>query len=330
MRTQYMELPIDQIELDYQNPRIARMLEIYGDNPIPSEAVALALGSSEISYESLKNSILANEGIINPIVVQRISDNKFKVIEGNTRVQIYKKFRDDKLKGNWGAIRAIVYEDVDTTIIHSIRLQTHLVGPRDWDAYSKGKYLYSLQYDALLPMDVIVSFCGGKAAEVKNMIEAYIDMEKYYRPLCDDDMQFNHKKYSAFIELQGKRIIDSLVYHKYSKTDFAKWIFDEKIGRLEHVRRLPEILNSKNAKEVFVKSGSYEAIKILAVEEITNDKLKDIPYEMLASELAKRMANITLSEVTHLSTDVTYSEKLSKLQNAYDELQFVLDQVQGD
>ena len=44
---QYMELPIESIELDKNNPRIQQYLEIYGDN-ITSEAIALALSGASI------------------------------------------------------------------------------------------------------------------------------------------------------------------------------------------------------------------------------------------------------------------------------------------
>lgn len=327
MKIQFKELPLEQIELDYENPRIARMLDMFKGSPIPPEAVALALGSSETSYESLKASIFTNQGIINPIVVQEINTNNYKVIEGNTRVQIYRKFLEDGEKGNWSNINSIVYEDVDTATIHSIRLQAHLIGPRDWDAYSKGKYLYHLKHEELLPMNVIISYCGGKTSEVNNMIAAYIDMEKYYRPLCTDDL-FNHKNYSAFIELQRKNIIDSLIGHKFTKKNFAQWLFEDKFDRLEDIRKLPHILNSKKAMQIFMSQGSKAAIKILAVEEMTEDKLKDIPYEILALELKKRMLDISALEVIHLATDTLYLNKLQKIKDAYEAIEFVLQEVE--
>ncbi len=89
----------------------------------------MALGSSESSYESLKESIRVNGGIIHPIVVKKNAQNEYVVIEGNTRVQIYKKFISEGIPGNWSTIQAIVYDNLDSEIIHSIRLQAHLVGP---------------------------------------------------------------------------------------------------------------------------------------------------------------------------------------------------------
>ena len=92
INSRFDNLDIDLLELDVNNPRIAELLDRYKKEDITPEHIALALGTSEESYENLKNSIKENGGIINPIVVRKMADGKYLVIEGNTRVQIYKKF----------------------------------------------------------------------------------------------------------------------------------------------------------------------------------------------------------------------------------------------
>ena len=156
------------------------------------------------------------------------------------------------------------------------------------------------------------------------------DMEDFYRPLCNDDTQFDHRNFHGFVELQRKNVIDALTMRGFNKTDFSQWMLDDRFSILQDVRRLPEILKSKKASEVFLKENSREAKKILAVEEITTDKLKDVPYELLAQELAKRMAKIELREVEHLRDDSEFSEKLESLERVFDELKFVLDEVKGE
>ena len=145
---EYMKLPIDQVKLDLENPRIKQWLEIYGDD-ITSEGIALALSassgtSSTSTYSALKESIKVNKGIINPIIVNRNADGTLVVIEGNTRLQIYKEFAEVDPEGLWKEIIAIVYDALPVEQIHAIRLQTHLVGPREWDPFSKAKYLNQL------------------------------------------------------------------------------------------------------------------------------------------------------------------------------------------
>ena len=60
----YVELPVEQIELDISNPRIARGVAYY--DPITSEIMALLLGSTSEACASLRESIRENKGIIHP------------------------------------------------------------------------------------------------------------------------------------------------------------------------------------------------------------------------------------------------------------------------
>lgn len=280
----YAELPIDLIQLDKQNPRIANYLTIHREENINSDVMALLLGTSSSSCASLRESIKENGGVIHPIIVNKTEEGSYTVIEGNTRVQMYKDFIKSGIPGKWDTIKAIVYDNLSLEKMHSIRLQAHLVGPREWDSYSKAKYLHHLSTYESMPMSVLISYCGGssKASEIRNMIAAYEDMEKYYRPLCIEDNYFDPKKFQGFVELQKINVLDALSANGYTKEDFSKWIMNENISVLADVRRIPDILMSKRATQVFLKYNSTEAKKILAVEEITPDSLKDVPYEMLA------------------------------------------------
>ena len=328
----YVELSIDKIELDKSNPRIANYLATHDEDDITSDLMALLLGTTSDSCASLCQSIEANNGIIHPIVVNKQADGTYVVIEGNTRLQIYKDFRKANKPGNWDTIRCIIYDNIDNEEMHKIRLQAHLVGPREWDPYSKAKYLNYLANVEHMPMASLISFCGGssKASEIRNMIAAYNDMEVYYRPLTDDDTQFDIKKFHGFVELQRSAVIESLTLNGYTKTDFSKWMIDDRFSILQDVRRIPDILKSKKATEVFLKNDSAAAKKILAVEELSTDKLRDIPYELLAKELANRMRNIELREIHHLRSDSDYADKKESLMSVYDEIDFVLNEVNGE
>ena len=57
---------------------------------------------------------------------------------------------------------------------------------------------------------------------------------------------------------------------------------------------------------------------------------RDIPYEMLAKELSKRMQDIRLADIHHLRSDSKYVDKLNSLMNAFDDIKFVLDEVNGE
>lgn len=326
----YVELSIDDIELDRSNPRIANYLDLYDEDELTSDTMALLLGTTSDSCASLRESIKENGGIVHPIIVNHFSNGRYVVIEGNTRLQIYRDFRKKGVPGSWGIIKAIVYENIDDETMHSIRLQAHLVGPREWDAYSKAKYLNYLANEKYMPMTSLIAYCGGtsKASEIKNMILAYQDMQEFYRPLCDDDSMFDIKKFHGFVELQKRNVIDALKNHGYTKIDFSKWMIDGKFSKLEDVRSIPNILNSKKATETFFKMDSRAAKKILAVEDITSDSLKDVPYEMLAKELIKRMNEFQMQEILYLRLDAEYESKLNALKDVLESVQLVVNEVE--
>lgn len=325
-----IELPIEQIRLDLKNPRIANYLEMYDENDIDSNTIALLLGTSSDSCAALRDSIKENGGIINPIIVNRNKNDIYTVIEGNTRLQIYIDFQKKGVPGNWNKIRAIVYDNLSEEDMDALRLQAHLVGPREWDAYSKAKYLDYLANTKYMPMSRLIAFCGGntKANEIKRMIAGYRDMEEYYRPLCNDDTMFNIKKFHGFVELQRRNVLDALKQHGLTKTDFSQWMVDDKFDKLEDVRQIPKILNSKEAYKIFKRDGSKAAKKVLAVEEISPDNLKDVPYEMLAKELDKRMNELPYNEIKYLRTDAEYRYKIDVLKDVVESVQMLLEEVE--
>ena len=304
MKCSYQILPINQLQLDLQNPRISQYLEMFGDN-VTAEGIALALNdsgssSTSTSFNSLRESIRVNKGIINPIIVNHISqDDLYIVIEGNTRLQIYKDFFERTMEETWDKIRCLVYEDLTKLEIDAIRLQSHLVGPRDWDPYSKAQYLNKLYHKDGLSLNTIIDYCGGKKGEILKLIDAYNDMQTYYIPLLEGDKP-DVREFSKFSELQNRRIKNALNISGYSEKDFAEWVYERHVDTAQNVRWLPEILTDEAAKKEFLKSNISNAITKLhtANKEVIN--LKDFPYDELCRALITKLRNIPYEELKGL------------------------------
>lgn len=303
-------LPIDQVVLDRNNPRIAKALEMYKSEEIGEEELGLALGQggndgpsgSNTTYTSLKESIRIHGGIIHPIIVNKISDETFLVIEGNTRVFIYRKLRERGVKGNWNTIPALVYSNLSSVEVNAIRLQAHLVGPRPWDPYSKAKYLNSLYQEGSLTLPQIVEFCGGigKQQEVMDYIEAYNDMEKYYRKHIPSDHDFDSTRFSAFVELQKGSVRSSLKEAGFSKDDFAKWVIQEKFPTLNLVRVLPKILKNPEALKIFERRDAKEAAKFIEIEQGKGLALPSLGIHELCNILTIKILNMPYSGLSEL------------------------------
>ena len=268
-------LDIDSIQLDRNNPRIQRVLDTYGSF-VDDAKIALALSegsngdektsvtskSSDTTFEKLKNSIIINKGIITPIVINRC-DDIYICVEGNTRLLIYRMLRDSKGDEHWRSIPCRIYEGAGQQEMDAIRLQAHLIGPRQWDPYSKARYITYLWKEKYMTQEQIIAWCGGNKRQIRDSMDAYWMVENVYKRNLKHPEDFNHKLFSGFVEYQDRRIKEAVNQANYSDKQFSKWLHDGKFNRLEHVRRLPEILQHDEAKTAFVKYGSNEALKIL-------------------------------------------------------------------
>ncbi|WP_085035727.1 hypothetical protein [Ensifer aridi] len=306
----HQSIAVDQIELDRSNPRIRKFLEMYGDNPSP-EAIFLALGagnddepgsSSSTTFEKLKQSIITNGGIIQPVILNRRSDGGLVCVEGNTRVALYKNFRETGVKGDWTHIPALVHDEIDDASVHAIRLQIHLVGTRPWDPYSKAKYLYELRTQEHLPFATIVDYCGGRQSEVVESINAYSDMEQYYRPVVGEDGDFDTTRFSGFVELQKSGIKQAITSAGFDCHDFATWIHEGKLFPLQKVRVLPRILRHEKAKEIFLKHGAKRAEAVLEKPDLSKT-LQEAEIGQLARALVTRIASLQYDEQQRIKAD---------------------------
>jgi hypothetical protein len=330
----YEELDIDKVQLDRHNPRIRKYLEMYGDK-ITGETIAFALNSSgdasSTTYDTLKESIRVSGRIIHPILVNKYPDGTLTVIEGNTRLQIYKEFNDaDPKSGLWKRIPSIVYNNLDSLDIEGIRLQSHLVGPRDWDPYSKAKYLNQLYNIDKLPMSQIISFCGGKTSEIKKLIDAYNDMEKYYSSVQKDGFEPDIRDFSKFSELQNVSIITSLNLAGFNKQDFANWVINGNIDNAMNVRKLPAVLKNPVARAEFLKTNISKACESLTIDMGLDQKFKNISYDSLAKELSGKIRNMPFQEFKSLRDDPNYAEKKALLLDLLDDLTELKQEIEGD
>lgn len=316
IQPQMDSVPISDLTLDEENPRIARALDMYGGQ-VTAEQMALALGagdqtegdSSSTTFRSLKESIKANGGVIHPIIVNREGDGKLVVVEGNTRALIYQEFQKDGVPGNWGTIPALVYPNISDQEKDAIRLQAHLVGPRPWDPYSKAKYLHFLSTSMRVPMNELIEFCGGRRQEVQNFIGAYKDMEEHYRPILDSDQDFDHTRFSAFAELQKRSIGEAVQKAGFTKSNFASWVHQGKIAPLMSVRHLPRILVHAEAKQAFLDNGTREAQKIIDAPS-PSEVLGSASLTELAQEVIQRIQTMEYGELRRLRANVDSVENL--------------------
>jgi hypothetical protein len=320
-------LQVSSIILDLRNPRVAPALESIEGEP-PQDFIELALGQfapddedkgASTTFSSLKASIRAYKGLINPIVVTPRDDGTYVVIEGNTRVSIYRQLANEKAPGSWDTIPSIVRPDIEEDGEHAIRLQAHLVGPRQWRPYAKAKYLHSLYTENKLSINQILDFCGGSARkrEIEEYIAAYEDMLNHYIPLVGQN-QPDYSRFSAFVELQKPQVKQAVIKAGFTMDDFAQWVHNSKISPLNTVRQIPRILGNPEAKRKFITHDAREAMKVLE-QPNANAAIKEASVDQLANALASKIRSLNWPDVKDL-TEAHDSPRAQALSDCYEEL----------
>ena len=306
MSETYAQIPVSEIDFDTENPRIKMALEKYGDG-LNAHRIHFALKSASngptSSFKSLKDSVRASRGILFPVTLTEKVD-RYTCIDGNTRLAIYQEFAREGVAGDWSRIKAVIIKGSDKRDIEMRRVSAHMVGAREWPAYEKARYLHYLRNEELWDYGRMIELCGGNKVEIERQINAYHDMNDFYRDIVDDSA-FQIDRFSGFVELQKPRIKEAIFESGLELKDFGKWIRDGKIRRLEDTRKLPQVLADEEARNTFLSGGPRsieDAIRVLdqrraADRRMQKRLLKEASVTELAETLAKRINDMPYSEI---------------------------------
>ena len=332
-------LDVNLIDYDTENPRIKKALEKYGDK-LNAERIHFALRSASdgerrtSSFVGLRDSIRACRGIQSPIVVTPRGD-RYHCVDGNTRLAIYKQFLKEQPEDRWKKIKATILEEVTQFDIEKIRVAAHMVGAREWPAYEKARYLYYLRSQEFMDFSEMVALCGGNKKDIERQIDAYHDMNEYYRDVVDDTA-FHIDRFSGFVELQKPGIKEAVFDADLELKDFGEWIRDGTIYRLADVRHLPKVLSDDEARETFLTGGPRsieKAVKHLEHKagSVRPDRttLAVASLHQLVQVLAGRLNDLPYSEVRALKNREApdAADQLRALEDLSEQLQGFLQDV---
>ena len=328
----HAEIAVDEVDFDTQNPRIKMALEKFGDK-LNSERIHFALRSATdsinngSSFARLRESILASGGIQTPITVIDSAD-RYICIDGNTRLAIYKDFLKHETKGEWTRIKATILVGATQRDIETKRVSAHLIGAREWPAYEKARYLHHLRNQEFFEYSEIIALCGGNASrtDIERQIDAFEDMNEYYRDLVDDTA-FKIDRYSSFVELQKPYVKDAIYQAGFDLKDFGEWVRDGKIFRNADVRLLRTVLPDESAREVFVSGGpkSIEHAEGLLKEKSRpkgSQSFDSASLSQLAEALRQKIADLKYTDVVAMRDDASdqSSEGVRVLQDLNDQI----------
>ncbi len=284
------KISLNQIILDIENPRIQYFLDTRLNDNITQEKIKFALAEGNDQYEKLKEHIERNKGIYDPIWVVP-KDSYFLIIEGNTRAFIYEELSEKYVNDeNWKHIDAYVMPHrINRNAINFIRLEKHLFGPTPWAAYEKARELYRLHAQEDYSLKRLQQLTKLSAADIRNSIQAYMDMEEQYLPKYNKPAE--RLKFSYFVEFRKSKYLRKLIKEgKLSLTDFCDWVGEGKFRRGEDIRRLSLVLKDEESRQALIDDNFGAALdqleqrnpaaksKLFEKIEEVSDGLEGLPF----------------------------------------------------
>lgn len=313
-----VEISPDSVKLDPANPRIGFSMRQLPDAQRNEGACTLLLTSQE-ETEALRRSIVASNGVQEPIYVR--SDGR--VAEGNRRVVAMRaaseQFPGDPRFANMPAW--LIPESTPEHVIQDLLNEVHLGSVRGWAPYERALQMQALVDGGLIEEEIAERY-RMTPREVRQQLAAVEFMNTQYFPITEDPSDPEHRtKYSYFLEYYKNGRINS---HLESIPDlperFARWVRDARIDTGARVRRLPRILDSNEATRLLDAVGFDAADEYLA---------RNHPEEQELYALIERTrGRLALMNVTELVQLAGSDERRGILYGLRDEVSRILEAVQ--
>lgn len=278
-----LKIPLKQLILDIENPRIQYYLDTRLNDNVTQDKIKFALAEGNDQYERLKDHIERNGGIYDPIwVVPR--EDYYTVIEGNTRAFVYEELSEKYVNDEkWKIIDAYVLPyKVSRDVINFIRLEKHLFGQTPWDAYEKARELYRLNTQEDYSLKRLEQLTKLSASEIRNNIQAYMDMEEQY--LKKYNKPSERLKFSYFVEFRKNKELKKLIKEgNLSLLEFCDWVGEGKFRRGEDIRKLPLVLKDEQARQALIDDNFQAALDQLeqknpAAKSKLFEKIEDVIF----------------------------------------------------
>jgi hypothetical protein len=280
VQVQSIDLPLDEVMLDPNNPRIANTVSIaISEQGEELQKRLEALLWEDTDVRDLCRQVLINQGLVERIIVR--TDGR--VVEGNCRTVVYRKLRERQpAEARWRTIPArLLPTDIADRDVAILLGEMHVAGKNTWTPFEKAGHVYRLHNDFALVQDEIAVRLRMSKSKVNQLIRAFDMMKNQYLPKYPGPA--SSRKFSYFEELFKKPPLrDWILANPSNERQFIDWIGTGKLDQGAQVRDLPAILEDEQAVATLTTDGFAAAQRMLA---------EDNP--VITSKLFKRMVEMT-------------------------------------
>jgi hypothetical protein len=275
-----VDLPLDDVQLDAANPRIANSVSLSATKNI--EAIQAELERilwEDSDVRDLYRQVLINKGLIERIIVRQDG----RVIEGNCRTVVYRRLRKAQPGENlWKSIPArVLPDDIAEREVAILLGEMHVAGKNTWSAFEKAGHIFRMHRDFALAQDEIAHRLRMSKSKVNQLIRAFETMKQKF--LRKYPASSNTRKFSYFEEFyRSPELRRWIEQDPTGEESFVDWVGTGKLPQGIHVRELVAIVANPDALQAMQDSGFLEAKRVLE---------EDDPS--ITSKLFKQMREMT-------------------------------------
>jgi len=294
----FEEVPLDEVRLDPDNPRIRERLRLKGNtDPSPEDLQALIREVPE--YNPLQANIRENKGLREPILI--LADGL--VVEGNCRTVAFQVLRKAQASAeHWKRIPAYrLPADVKPRQIAVLLGQYHVKGKITWPAHEKAGHLHHMHKELKLsPAEIGTSLGLGETDVVRN-IQAYEFMRnevlpQLKRPAGGKGKADGLDKFSYVLEFFKGKKLEEFRSKPANAKQFAQLVAQGRIEGGANVRSLHKVLANPRATEVLKKEGFGKAIAVVG----RSDPTADSKLFLLLKKTSKALSGMRGPELARL------------------------------
>lgn len=337
----YKIIKLSELELDSKNPRLPKSMHGKSEREIISYML-LDASLIELMLAIGENGFFPGEQLL----VVRVSDEKYKVIEGNRRLsavmllnqpgladvqitKIQKVLEEAKFFPN--EIPCLVFETESE--IHNYLGYRHITGIKEWRLLEKARYLSELRNNNFSTLNLdqasreIAKVIGSRKDYVKRILVGFdiyksIEDEAFYRIRDLDDTTFyfnyiadslNRINICEFIGVDFANEAPTENINKKNLNKWTHWLFEKNdqnktrlIGDSYDLNSLNAILGNPEATEAFDEKG------------YTLEKAKELTGELdsqFQAYIKKSVESLEFADRLVTRVNVFYSEVEDDLKN---------------
>lgn len=312
-------LDVDKLKFLQDNPRVyASTHGVPNFNDLTEEQqqdVILKKLLQEPSVKNLKPEIRRHGGLIEPILVRL---DTMEVIEGNSRLAVYRELKKAEPRGDWESIPCDIVSSLTERQQAAFLNQIHVKGKTKWSAYEKANFAYVRRKKGCTFGDIATLF-GETEMTIRTRVKEIELMNGN-----DDNDQSHFSYYSVLVR---KKDISQAMDERNDLREFLlKKIRilgsddeDNDFTAQELRKKLPDVLKKPKVLDKYVKDEigldeAYQRARISRVEEKVRqakDLLDDVTWTEVLS-LEKPRFNAFKQDVRKLSRVVKRIDDINK------------------